>query len=360
MSSHSLTALLDLAKEPSSDKRRELLRQVTDVFMGHHPHINDNELGLYDHVMGQLMQDMETVVRAEISARMAECETMPPKLLRNMAMDDIAVAGPLLQHSKALSDDDLLHIIENRGQAHLRAVSQRSHINTPVTDAIVKKGDDTTLNVLLKNTTAKLSRHAEQQVIERAKVNQALHEAVIHRKTMPLDLINELYFVVEAKLKQKILAENAAIPPADLERLFKHSRDELMVAYGSYPDNYEAEMEKVRIQIEKGDLTPSRLAAMMRAPDTLPFLCALSQLAELDYLTTLQLVEKREIDAIAIACKAANLDTALFLTYALIMLSGHDNAIGKAKVYAEQYASLPRETALRTIRFWQLRRFEAA
>lgn len=30
-----LNHLIDLAKEPSSEKRRELLRQVTSVFMAH-------------------------------------------------------------------------------------------------------------------------------------------------------------------------------------------------------------------------------------------------------------------------------------------------------------------------------------
>jgi uncharacterized protein (DUF2336 family) len=98
----------------------------------------------------------------------------------------------------------------------------------------------------------------------------------------------------------------------------------------------------------------------MRDKNPTYFLCALSQLADLDYFTTKQLVEKREIDAIAIACKAAGLDKALFLTYAMIVLSGQQNAMGRAAEYGELYTNLPKETATRTIRFWRLRRVEGA
>ena len=81
-------------------------------------------------------------------------------------------------------------------------------------------------------------------------------------------------------------------------------------------------------------------------------------MADLDFLTAKYLVERREIDALAIACKAADLEKSLFLTYAMIMLNNQENTMGKAQEYARLYSELPRETALRTIRFWRLRRAE--
>ena len=42
----------------------------------------------------------------------------------------------------------------------------------------------------------------------------------------------------------------------------------------------------------------------------------------------------------------------------MIMLSDQENAMGKASEYGRLYTDLPRDTALRTIRFWRLRRAE--
>ena len=66
--------------------------------------------------------------------------------------------------------------------------------------------------------------------------------------------------------------------------------------------------------------------------------------------------ERREMDALSVICKAADFDRSLFLTFALLILEPTDDVMLKAKSYGELYAALPRESALRTIRFWRLRR----
>ena len=66
--------------------------------------------------------------------------------------------------------------------------------------------------------------------------------------------------------------------------------------------------------------------------------------------------EARELDALAVICKAADLDRALFLTYAVVLLNTDDNAMGKARAYAGMYNELTREAALRTLRFWRARK----
>ena len=73
-------------------------------------------------------------------------------------------------------------------------------------DVIVERGDDTTLGVLLQNETAVLSRRSAETVVDRASVNPDLHAAVVNRHNLPVDLLNEMYFVVEAKLRETITA----------------------------------------------------------------------------------------------------------------------------------------------------------
>ena len=354
--SSSLTSLIELAKEPSSEKRRELLREVTSIFMTHPEEIAETEMALYDSVMSQLSSDMESIVRAEIANTIAGARVAPLGLLRRLASDEIEVAEPILTRSKALTESDLMHVVETKGQEHLRAVSRREEVPESVSGVIVRRGDDDTLHTLLSNDGARLSRASNEEVVQRAQANPALHEVIVNRKDLPADLMNDMYFVVESRLRERIIAENAKLDPTVVEQAISKSRDKVAVAYGSFPEDYEQISKDVSLLRQNNKLTPQLLAKYMRDPNPTYFLCALSQMAEIDFLTAKHLCEKKEIDALAIACKAAGLDKALFLTYAMIMLSDQQNAMGKASEYGQLYNDLPRDTALRTIRFWRMRR----
>jgi uncharacterized protein (DUF2336 family) len=67
--------LIALADEPSSSRRRELLRGVTDLFFTAENH-GDVEMGLFDDVMGQLAGEMEEAVRIELAERLGQA---PPR-----------------------------------------------------------------------------------------------------------------------------------------------------------------------------------------------------------------------------------------------------------------------------------------
>jgi uncharacterized protein (DUF2336 family) len=79
-------------------------------------------------------------------------------------------------------------------------------------------------------------------------------------------------------------------------------------------------------------------------------------MAGIDFHTAQRILEKRELDALSIVCKAAGFDRSLFLTFAVLILDRDANAMGRAREYGELYESLPREAAQRTLRFWRMRR----
>ena len=68
------------------------------------------------------------------------------------------------------------------------------------------------------------------------------------------------------------------------------------------------------------------------------------------------ILERRELDALAIVCKAADFERSLFLTFAVLVLDRDADAMGRAKEYGELYAALPKDAAQRTLRFWKMRR----
>jgi uncharacterized protein (DUF2336 family) len=347
--------LIALAVEPSSPRRRELLREVTDLFFTVEDGHSQTEMGLFDDVLTKLASEMEEAVRAELAQRIVEAPVPPRRLLTGLASDTIAVAQPLLENS-ALPEDVQLHIARTKGEEHLQALSRRQNVSAVVTDAIVERGSDETLGVLLKNESAELSRASQETIVDRAQANPDLHEAVIDRNSLPLDLLNEMYFVVEAKLRDRILAKNDDIDPAELERALAAGRKQVQARDGALPPDYaeaEAEVDEMN---RRGEITPQTLAAMLRNRETTKFLVALSLLADVDFHTARRILDRKELDALAIVCRAADFDRALFLTFAILILDKEADAMNRARQYGELYSNLPRDSAMRTIRFWKMRR----
>jgi len=359
MSVSRLQDLIDLARVPSGDKRRELLRELTDQFFGT-SRPNPVESELYGSVLAQLSTEMEQAVRQELSARFSVAANAPRVLARTLAMDVEEVAVPVLRACDALQDSDLLDIVRVKGQGHLRAVSGRAHVAESVSAVIVERGDDETLGVLVRNDGAQLSRAAHETVTDRAHANPDLQDALVNRADLPPDLLNELYFVVEARLRQKILERNGAMPVDQLEAALAAGRNRLRAADGSLPDDYQTAGAYVRELRAAGGLTPEVLARFLRSGGRTEFLIALSELSGIDFHTAKQIVESAQIDALAVVCKSAGMERALFLTYAVVLLNKDGNAMAKAQAYGLMYAELSQDAAQRTLRFWKMRREVAA
>jgi len=346
--------LIALAQEPSSERRRELLRGVTDLFFtssGHGP----RELGLFDDVMSDLAGEMEAAVRAELAERLADASVIPSRMARRLATDEIAVAAPILR-SRAMSDEDLISVAGAAGQDHLRAISQRPGLTSAVADAIVARGDDQTLGVLLRNEDAQLSRQAHETVVDRATLNADLHEAVVSRASLPPDLLNEMYFVVEARLRDAIMARNALMDPAALEAALSAGRYRMAERDGMLPADF-AESEALVDSLKRdGKITPELLASWLRTRKTTAFTIALAKLSDIDFHTARKILERQDLDALAIVCRAAQFEPRLFLTFAVLIQDQDANAIGRAREYGALYAAVTTEAAMRTIRFWRMRR----
>jgi uncharacterized protein (DUF2336 family) len=258
-----------------------------------------------------------------------------------------------------LTEADLIGVAQTRGQAHLSAISSRAEVSEALADAIIARADDQTLGTLLNNDGARLSRGATETAVRRAKVNPALHAPAVERKGMPADLLNEMYFVVEARLRQQILDQNADMDPTLVESALSAGRERVAVEDGAFPADYAESLAYVQELGAAGQMTPQMLARMLRSGGQTAFIIALGQLADVDFHTARQIIDKREIDGLAVLCKAADLDRALFLTYAVVLLGSGQDAMTQAHSYAALYQNLTKDAAGRTVRFWRLRKSAA-
>jgi len=154
--SSKLNLLLELAREPSGEKRRELLRQLTDAFTADESPRTDENWAEFDKILAAVTQDLEVSVRAELARKIAANPSQFGRTARNLAFDDIRVAQPVIESSRALSENDLLELIAEKSQEHMLAVTKRADISELVSDALVERGEDRVVESLLKNEGARI------------------------------------------------------------------------------------------------------------------------------------------------------------------------------------------------------------
>jgi len=61
----------------SSDRRTEILRRVTDLFLGNAESFSSKQVGLFDEVLAHLIKQVETKALAELGAKFAPIDNAP-------------------------------------------------------------------------------------------------------------------------------------------------------------------------------------------------------------------------------------------------------------------------------------------
>ncbi len=118
--------LEEVIQRGTPEKCADALTRITSLFVAGASKYTEEHIGLFDDVLCQLVAEIETKARAELSRRMAQIANAPMELVRQLAHDnDISVAGPILKQSTRLAETDLVDIAETKGQAHLHAISGR-------------------------------------------------------------------------------------------------------------------------------------------------------------------------------------------------------------------------------------------
>ncbi|MET0182515.1 MAG: hypothetical protein ABW199_06480, partial [Caulobacterales bacterium] len=123
MSASRFARLIDLAKANDGDQRRELLRDVTDLFFETRSSRSATESALFGDVLQLVAAEMPDGVLVDLSNRFATAADAPTGLVRDLANHNRDVAAPILRSSPVLSDHMLMQIVKYQSQHHIKAVA---------------------------------------------------------------------------------------------------------------------------------------------------------------------------------------------------------------------------------------------
>lgn len=354
-----LNNLVDLAREKSSDRRRTLLREVTDLFFEETPERDSAVSGRFDEVLSALAEQTALEAREELSHRFAGTELAPRGLVLKLAQDAIEVAAPMLTRSSVLSEDDLLSIAEKGGQDHLKAMSRREAVSERLSDTIVRRGDDETVATLISNDGARLSRETFETVSERAETSEILQAPLVRRADTPNDILADLMLTVRNHLRDQIMDRFDSVDPAIIDQAMAVSKARL--AARMKHDKSIAEAEKfVRSMAMRKKLDGTLLASLLRQGDHVKCHVAFAEMSGVDYIAAKRALEQDSIDPLALICKSAGFDKALFVTLAVLRHNRGEDAFRDARELGKLYDTISEDDAARAIRFWRMRRDMAA
>ena len=349
-----LDNLNQLAADKSSESRRALMRHLSDMFFETPKDAPAGVLTRFESLFSDLAEKAELGARVELSERFASAENAPKGLLMKLARDAIEVAGPILTQSSQLSEQDLIDIIEQNGQDHMRAIARRQTVPERVSDAIVERGDDQTVSDLVQNEGAKISRSAFENVTQRAETNATLQSSMVHRKDAPTDLLADLMLVVSNSLREIISDRFEGLDNSVVEAALAASQRRMKSRLKDEADFAEAE-KFIRKQKLRRQLGPSLLVELLRERKTTHFCVGFSELTGVDFASVKRALNHQSHEPLALLCKANGLEKALFVTIVVLRSKSGGRELHEAREIGRAYDLLSKEEAERTLRFMQVR-----
>jgi hypothetical protein len=164
----------------SSQKRVELLRRITDAYLDHSNTNSQAEQFLFDEIVTKLVGKVDTPDKIQVSVSLSKMPEIPEALARTLATDtDIEVARPVVRDYRALSEKILIDVATRGSQDHLHAVASREIVTAPVTDVVVKRGDQRTTRALAGNKGAQVSQEGMKTLIGKAEKDIDLQALVV-------------------------------------------------------------------------------------------------------------------------------------------------------------------------------------
>jgi len=191
----------------SGSQRFTILRRMTDLFLAGSNSYNDEQVAIFDELIGRLIEKIERQALIELSGRLAPIDRAPVNVIGHLSRDDdIEISGPILEQSYVLTDNDLVEIAKTKSQAHLSAIAGRSRIGEPVTDVLIDRGNSEVARKVTTNAGARFSRFGLSRAVGRAESDEPLAVAVANRTDLPPELLELLVRKATAAVRERLLA----------------------------------------------------------------------------------------------------------------------------------------------------------
>lgn len=347
-----LSELEILVKHGSRGRRAELLKGLTNLFVGRAADFTEEHVQLFDDVFNRLVAEIEENARFELSSSLARLANAPPRIVRRLAQDDdSSVAGPVLQYSERLEDPDLLDVARSKSQGHLLAISNRNQIAEMITDVLVRRGDREVVRNVAENKGALFSHAGFSILIRKADRDGILAEKVGQRADIPQVLFRELFLHATQIVQKRLVATAGPETQAKIRRVLAEISNQLGI--NATPPDYSAAqhvVEKIRREDKLDEAAIVNLASAGRYEETV---AALSQVCKIPIEVMHRTMADKRADSILVVCKAAGFAWPTAQAVVLLRRKGHGMSSHSLQSNQRIFEKLSSAAAQDVIRLWQ-------
>ena len=162
-------------------------------------------------ILRLLIWNAEPHVVEAVGKAVASNPNAPKSIAWALANDDEAAALPILEACAALSDDDLLAIVEESGNfSKMGAIARRSIVSEQISRSLVQRGDESTMQSLLANAMAVIPDDAFGQILDRFSESESVHEGVANRESLSSSILQRLIESAPPDLAAKLALRHQA------------------------------------------------------------------------------------------------------------------------------------------------------
>ncbi len=205
-----LQADLILARDIDPKVREELAFKIGRLVPSLTPDESDKLAEMAFQVLEILADDQLPNIRAIIAEEIKHLDNVPKRIINQLSRDVAdTVAGPILEYSPLLNDEQLLQIVASglRGGA-LEALARRKNLSQDLSQAIVDQDEDPAIAELLKNETAEINEKLMDEIAINAETRPELHLPLVDRGSLSTTTIRRIAMFVSAALVDRLITTN--------------------------------------------------------------------------------------------------------------------------------------------------------
>ena len=338
------------------NRQLKALTRITDLFMAGSGRHSKQLIELFDEIFKTLVAAIELKTRIKLAQQLAAVADTPATLARALAFDsDIAVAGPVLSQSTALTDSDLAVNASTQSQDHLHAIAHRRTISEAITEILIERGEPRVVHTVAGNAGARISDGSFRELVVRAGNDAGLALHIGMRRDIPRHHFLKLLEAASASVRARIVAANPQFAEEVQDAVTQVIDGINLEVRKESSDHVKAKSRIRRLHIWK-DLSETNVHSAARSQHFEQAVLALSSLAGCPIEMAERAILSDNPGVVQVLAKAAGCSWATVKALLLMRVAERRMSERDLDLAREDFERLETQTAKRVLEFYEARR----
>ncbi len=312
--------LVKLASDSSRAAREALVSATADQFLDDARAATLLERTLFSDILVKLYVYARQEIRQKLSSALAMADWAPLDLVRELALDTIDIAQPIISFCPVMNDDILIEVVSVCDFEHRICIAERPCIGEAVSSKLISTKNDRVVAALARNATARIHLADFKDAIEVLRDSPTDIDSLAGRHDLPPSLIAVAYALAGAQTRMSISMRLPAKLDKRLTRLTQFVASDS--ADGRTSEALSNELNNKVRNLVRSKATPPTpgflLAALMRG-ERASFFAGLATLLNLPHDGVSSKLVDGNTETIAQVARAANFDVSIVRTISDIL-----------------------------------------